>query len=97
MTLKAAWITPMGKRGPYTLTLESAELGPGHQLPVKERVFPETPADASKRHVVLLQCLDADDLDMLERLIHESRSPGGQTFELATVRMDEDQPPTEGL
>ena len=92
MTLKAAWITPLGPRGPFTLTLESAEVGPGQRLPVREMVFPETPADAPKRHTVALPCLTTDDLDLLERLIQESRSPDGRTFEQATAKIDGEGP-----
>ena len=95
MTLKAAWITPAGPRGPFTLTLESAEVGPGHQLPVREMVFPETPVDAPKRHTVLLSALTVEDLDLIGRLIETARTIDGRTYEQTTVRLEEDDFPLE--
>ena len=94
MTLKAAWITPLGPRGPFTLTLESAEVGPGHQLPVREMVFPETPADAPKRHTVALPCLTSDDLRLLQQLLADSLQPTGR-YEQATVKLEEDDFPED--
>lgn len=91
MTLKAAWITPTGPRGPFTLTLESAEVGPGHQLPVREMVFPETPADAPKRHTVALPCLTTADLDLLRALLDSSLGAGG--YEQARALAEEDDFP----
>ena len=92
MTLKAAWITPLRPGGPYTLTLESAEVGPGQQLNVHEHTFPLTPVDAPKRHTVALTALDEADLDMLRRLLDTAQEPSGYGYERTTVRKDEDQP-----
>ena len=91
MVLKSAWITPLGKRGPFSLTLESERVGPGHQLPVREMTFPENPADAPQRHTVVLAALTAEDLDLIARLIETSITPDGHDYRGATVRKRENQ------
>lgn len=88
MTLKAAWITPLGPRGPYTLTLESAEIGPGHQLNIHEHTFPITPIDSPKRHTIALSSLNDGDLDLLRRLLDCSAGTVGG-YEQAKVQLDE--------
>lgn len=80
MTLKAAWITPLGPRGPFTLTLESEGIEGPDRLPVHEMVFPETPADAPKRHTVALAAMTEEDLDLLSELLLRSIGAGGGLF-----------------
>ena len=94
MTLKAAWITPLGPRGPFTLTLESDGVEGPDRLPVHEMVFPETPADAPKRHTVALSCLNTDDLRLLQQLLADSLQPTGR-YEQAVVKLEEDDFPME--
>lgn len=80
MTLKSAWITPLDEHGRLVcLTLESAEVGEGHQLPVFERVFPTSPEDAPKRHTIQLAGLTSADCDLLRMLLDQSSDYTGYT------------------
>jgi hypothetical protein len=72
MSLKKAWITP-STNTLSTLSLESEHVDPEwRRLSVYEAVFPDDPSpDQSRRHTIVIQLMDVDDLIKLRDVISE--------------------------